>query len=72
MAVQKSRKTRSKRGMHRAHAALSGPTLATDNTTGEIHRRHHITADGYYRGKQIIVKKAKSQEAEAETSDQNN
>jgi large subunit ribosomal protein L32 len=22
--------------------------------TGETHRRHHVTADGYYRGKKVI------------------
>jgi large subunit ribosomal protein L32 len=64
MAVQKSRKTRSKRGMHRSHDYLSKPTLATDNTTGETHRRHHLTKDGYYRGKQIIVPKQVATEKE--------
>lgn len=54
MAVQKSRKTPSKRGMRRAHDALRGPTLSTDPTTGELHRRHHVTAEGYYRGRKVI------------------
>ncbi|HEX5339345.1 MAG: 50S ribosomal protein L32 [Gammaproteobacteria bacterium] len=54
MAVQKSRKTPSRRGMRRSHDALSGPTLAVDATSGETHRRHNITADGYYRGKKIL------------------
>jgi large subunit ribosomal protein L32 len=54
MAVQKSRKTPSKRGMRRAHDALGKPTLSVDETTGETHRRHHITADGFYRGKKVI------------------
>ena len=58
MAVQKSRVTRSKRGMRRAHDSLTNPTLAVDSTTGETHRRHHITADGYYRGKQLVKPKA--------------
>jgi large subunit ribosomal protein L32 len=58
MAVQKSRVTRSKRGMRRAHDGLDNPTLSVDATTGETHRRHNITKDGYYRGKQIIVPKA--------------
>lgn len=57
MAVQKNRKTPSKRGMRRAHDSLSGPTLSIDPTTGETHRRHHITADGYYRGRQVIRSK---------------
>jgi len=54
MAVQKSRKTPSRRGMRRSHDALSKPTLSTDPTTGESHRRHHITADGFYRGNQVV------------------
>lgn len=55
MAVQQNRKTRSKRNMRRAHDGLSGPTLSEDQETGEKHRRHHVTADGYYRGKQVII-----------------
>ena len=55
MAVQQRRKTRSKRGMRRAHDFLKNPALASDPETGETHRRHHITSEGYYRGKQVIV-----------------
>ena len=54
MAVQQSRKTPSRRGMRRSHDSLKKPTLATDPTTGELHRRHHVTADGFYRGKQVV------------------
>ena len=54
MAVQKNRKTRSKRGMRRANAQLKQPTLSSDPLTGEIHLRHHITPDGYYRGQQVL------------------
>ena len=56
MAVQKSRKSRSKRGMRRSHDALSGPTLSVDSTSGETHRRHHVTVDGFYKGEQVIQK----------------
>jgi large subunit ribosomal protein L32 len=28
--------------------------LSTDQTTGEIHRRHHVTADGFYKGKKVL------------------
>ncbi len=59
MAVQKSRVSPSRRGMRRAHDALSGKQLATDPTSGETHLRHHVTADGYYRGKQVIAPKVK-------------
>lgn len=54
MAVQQNKKSRSKRDMRRSHDALTAPTLSVDATTGETHRRHHITADGYYRGKKIL------------------
>jgi large subunit ribosomal protein L32 len=54
MAVQQNRKTRSKRGMRRSHDALKAPTLSVDQTTGETHLRHHMTADGFYRGRQIM------------------
>ena len=57
MAVQKSRVPPSRRGMRRAHDALRGPTLSIDPTTGETHRRHHLTADGYYRGRKVIESK---------------
>lgn len=53
MAVQKSKKSRSKRGMRRAHDGLKAPTLSTDQETGETHLRHHMTETGYYRGKKI-------------------
>lgn len=57
MAVQQNRKTSSKRDMRRAHDALEAPTLTIDATTGTIHRRHHISPDGYYRGRQVIITK---------------
>jgi large subunit ribosomal protein L32 len=31
--------------------------LSIEPTTGETHRRHHISADGYYRGRQVIAGK---------------
>ncbi len=54
MAVQKSRVTPSRRGQRRSHDALSAKQLSTDPTSGETHIRHHVTKDGYYRGKKVI------------------
>ncbi len=54
MAVQQNKKTPSKRGMRRAHDKLAKPALSVEPTTGETHRRHHISPDGYYRGRQVI------------------
>ncbi|ALN65731.1 MULTISPECIES: 50S ribosomal protein L32 [Lysobacter] len=59
MAVQKSRVSPSRRGQRRAHDALTSKQLATDPTTGETHIRHHVTADGYYRGKKVIETKTR-------------
>lgn len=54
MAVQKSRKTPSRRGMRRSHDRLATPALSIDQTSGETHMRHRISPDGYYRGRKVI------------------
>lgn len=65
MAVQQNRKTRSKRGMRRSHDALSHPCLSTDPVTGEVHRRHHVAPDGFYRGEEVVSQKAVTEDEEA-------
>jgi len=40
--------------MRRSHDALKNPTISVDPVSGENHLRHHMTADGFYRGRQII------------------
>jgi len=54
MAVQQNRKTPSKRGMRRSHDALTTKAVSTEPTTGEAHLRHHVSSDGYYRGKKVV------------------
>lgn len=54
MAVQKNRKSRSKRDKRRTHDGMVRPTLSIDQTTGETHLRHHVTRDGFYRGRRVI------------------
>ena len=54
MAVQQNRKTPSKRGMRRSHDSLKAQTLSVDNTSGETHLRHHVTPEGYYKGKKVL------------------
>ncbi|HEY5678958.1 MAG TPA: 50S ribosomal protein L32 [Pseudomonadales bacterium] len=54
MAVQKNKVTRARRGKRRSHDALRAPALSIDPTTGETHRRHHVTADGFYRGRKVL------------------
>ncbi len=55
MAVPQNRKSPSKRGMHRSHDFLEGPPLSTEPESGETHRRHHISRDGYYRGRKVLI-----------------
>jgi len=58
MAVQKSKKSTSRRGMRRSHDSLTAATLSVDSTSGELHLRHHVTADGYYRGRKVVTDKS--------------
>ena len=59
MAVQQNRKTRSKRGMRRSHDAITNTaSLSVDPTSGEKHLRHHVSADGFYRGEKVIETKS--------------
>ena len=66
MAVQKSKKSRSRRGMRRAHSALSAPALSVDKATGETHLRHQVSPEGYYKGRQVIVSKSAIEENDEE------
>lgn len=56
MAVQQNKKSRSRRDMRRSHDALTASTLSVDEVSGEKHLRHHVTADGFYRGRKVIDK----------------
>jgi large subunit ribosomal protein L32 len=48
--------------MRRSHDALTNKTLSIEPTTGATHLRHHVSPDGFYRGKQVVAKKADSAE----------
>lgn len=67
MAVQKSRKSKSKRNSRRSsNTVFNLPTVSIDKETGEMHLRHFITKTGYYKGRQVFkrmkLKKAKKPE----------
>ena len=66
MAVQQNKKSPSRSKMRRAQQHLSLPTLAVEPRTGDRHIRHHISASGYYRGKQIIEPPVVTEETEEE------
>jgi large subunit ribosomal protein L32 len=54
MAVQQVKKSTSRRDMRRSHDAITGKALSIESTTGEVHQRHHVSPDGFYRGKQVL------------------
>jgi len=54
MAVQQSKKSPSRRNMRRMHDALTRPPLAIEPGSGEAHLRHHISPNGFYRGKKVV------------------
>ena len=62
MAVQKSRRTPSTRGMRRSHDAIDASSLSIERSSGETHLRHHLSKDGFYRGRQVIVPKPVAQD----------
>lgn len=57
MAVQQNRKTSSRRDMRRSHDALQAPALSVEPSTGETHLRHHVSPEGYYRGRKVVESK---------------
>ena len=57
MAVQQTKKSRSRRDMRRSHDALTARTISVDSETGETHLRHHVSPKGMYRGRRIVAKK---------------
>ena len=69
MAVPKRKTTPARRGMRRAHDALRADAYVEDQTTGELHRPHHLDLKtGTYRGRQVLrVKDRNKGDAEAES-----
>ncbi|WP_150466936.1 50S ribosomal protein L32 [Francisella sp. SYW-9] len=58
MAVQQVKKSRSRRDMRRSHDSLTSSTLSTDKSTGELHLRHHVSPNGFYKGKKVVNTKS--------------
>jgi large subunit ribosomal protein L32 len=54
MAVHQNKKSPSRRNMRRSHDKLSAPPIAVEPTSGETHRRHHVSPTGFYRGKKVV------------------
>lgn len=57
MAVPKRKTSTSRRNMRRSHHALEGVVAVEDSTTGELKRPHHVSKDGYYKGRKVTEAK---------------
>jgi glycerol-3-phosphate acyltransferase PlsX len=60
MAVQKKRKTRSRRDMRRSQIKAKKPSITNDEVTGETHIRHTISPQGFYRVNGSLLSRKKS------------
>ncbi len=56
MAVQKNKKSKSKRGHRRSHKYLHLPVLFLNKKTNKYNLYHHISDDFYYRNKKLKLK----------------
>jgi large subunit ribosomal protein L32 len=62
MAVPKKKKSISRSGMRRGSNGTfeaDFPNVTTDKTTGEFKLSHHISVDGYYKGRKVLADKKK-------------
>ena len=53
MAVPKGKVSPSRKGLRRSHHALGKTFVNEDQTSGEIKRPHHVSSDGFYRGRKV-------------------
>ena len=61
MAVPKSKISKSKRNMRRAHDGIKKVVISYDSVTGEPKLPHHLSLkNGYYNGKQLVNPKVKN------------
>lgn len=65
MAVPKRKTSKSRRNMRRSHHALKNINVVEDATTGELKLAHHISSDGFYKGRQVVSKSAPAEEQQA-------
>jgi large subunit ribosomal protein L32 len=57
MAVPKRKTSKSVRNMRRSHHALDKVNAVEDKTSGELKRPHHVSPDGFYKGRKVTEAK---------------
>lgn len=72
MAVPKKKTSKSRRGNRQGSNGSFNPNfpnVITDKNTGEYGLSHHVSSDGYYKGRKIIADK-QPKKSEESSSDQ--
>jgi large subunit ribosomal protein L32 len=67
MAVPKKKTSPSKKGMRRGGNGtyrVKVPNVVANGETGEYQLQHHISPDGYYGGKKVVVDKPRKEKDE--------
>ncbi|MCB0341478.1 MAG: 50S ribosomal protein L32 [Pseudobdellovibrionaceae bacterium] len=56
MASPKSKISRSRRGMRRAHTSLTAPTVHSCPNCSALMKPHHVCPScGYYKGREVVT-----------------
>lgn len=58
MAVQQNKKSRARRDMRRSHDHALPREVSIDSATGELHLRHHVTPNGFFKGRRVTAQKS--------------
>ena len=67
MAVPKKKKSMSRSGMRRGSNGTfdaNFSNVTSDKTSGEFKLSHHISSDGYYKGRKVVADKKKKSSSE--------
>ena len=69
MAMQKSKRSRSRRGAGRAHFFMVPKGWTVVKETGEVLAPHRVSASGWYKGKKIFKTKDEKKAERASASE---
>lgn len=54
MAVPARRTSKAKKRLRRTHHVAKLPEISFDDQTGDFRRSHHVSRNGYYKGRKVI------------------
>lgn len=54
MAVPARKTSKMKKHLRRTHKKITPPEISFDQQTGDYHRSHRISLNGYYKGRKVL------------------